>query len=654
MSTTRACPDDTELLALALGEPVVAAVAGHIDECADCRAKRDRFQAEAALLRGSEERATTTRPLTTEHSPAACQHGKPADAGNTQDWTPADSLGTSGTDPVVPEATSAVLDHAEAQSELPDAIGRYKVVGRLGAGGEAEVYRVVHIKLGNDLVLKLSRRRVGTDQHSGLVEEGRLLVDLEHPNLVRIYDLDFHDDRPFLVMEYVHGRNLEQYSAQEPVTPRRAAALVAKLANVMAVAHRHGIIHCDIKPRNILIDKSVQPRLIDFGMARMRHAWSDGVQSPVGGTLSYMAPEQARLEIDRIGPRTDIFALGGVLYFLLAGHAPITRQSQEEVWDQARRCDFDAGALRTAKVPRALERICLKAMAADPASRYPTADALANALESYLRRPVLIAALGLSVLIPAVALGLWSRWPSPPPSPGTAAVPHPAVAPAPAPLVNGLSDEKPAAGSNPSTAFAPTLLTGELTVRVWSKTNEAKRGLIVGEPGALPLLAGENVRLEARLNQPAYLYLLWLDGQGHVSLLYPRADHKFGGSPLGDSARLTLDCPEALDEGLKMQGPGGLETALLLVRRTPLPPGTDLAASIGRLPSSPLRDPLEVAKRGGDEGQPIGALRVDMHRGIDEAQTEKIDDPLIQLLERLRTQIQFEVVKWVRFAYRGK
>jgi serine/threonine protein kinase len=633
-------------------EPVVAAVAAHMDECADCRAKRDRFQSEAALLREHEGRATT--PPTAEASPAVCQHGIPVGDGSTQDWTPADSAEPPRTDPVGPEAASTIRDHAEAHSELPDAIGRYKVVGRLGAGGEADVYRVVHIKLGNDLVLKLSRRRVGTEHHSGLVEEGRLLVDLAHPNLVRIYDLDFLDDRPFLVMEYVHGRNLEQSSVEEPVTPRRAAVLAAKLADVMAVAHRDGIAHCDIKPKNILIDKSGQPRLIDFGIARMRHAWSEGVRSPLGGTLSYIAPEQAQLEIDRIGPRTDIFALGGVLYFLLTGHAPFEGQTQAEVWDRARRCDFDAAALRTAKVPRALERICLKAMAADPASRYATAEALAKALESYLRRPFLIAAIGLIVLTAAVAPELWSRWSSPPPLPGTAAVRHQVVAPALAPPTNTLKDENPAAGSNPSSAVAPTPLTGELTIRVWSKTNRAKRGLIVGEPGALPLLAGENVRLEARLNQPAHPYLLWLDGQGHVSLLYPRPDHKFGGSPSGDSARAAVDCPEALDEGLKMAGPGGLETALLVVRRTPLPAKTDLAASIGPLPPSPLRDPLEVAKRGGDEGQPIGVLRVDIHRGIDVAQTEKIDDPLMQLLERLRTQNHFEVVQWVRFAYRGK
>ena len=208
--------------------------------------------------------------------------GEPPDDGTTHDWTSADPAGARGTDPLGPEAVAAAQHRAEGQDAMPDAIGKYKVVGWLDGGGEADVYRVVHIKLGNDLVLKLSRRRVGADNQSGLFEEGRLLIDLEHPNLVRIYDLDFHDDRPFLVMEYVHGRNLEEYARDEPVTQRRAAALVAKLADVMAVAHRHGITHCDIKPKNILIDELGEPRLIDFGMARLRHAWSDRVESSMG------------------------------------------------------------------------------------------------------------------------------------------------------------------------------------------------------------------------------------------------------------------------------------------------------------------------------------------------------------------------------------
>ena len=226
------------------------------------------------------------------------------------------------------------------------------------------------------MVLKLGRQPVGADDRASLVAEGRLLADLEHINLVRIYDLDFHNDRPFLVMEYIHGRNLEDYARDEPVNPRRAAELVAKLAGALAMVHRRGIVHRDIKPRNILIDEAGEPRLIDFGMARLRHAWSDPPRH-LGGTLAYMAPEQARIEHDRIGPRSDIFGLGAVLYFLLTGEAPFVGETQDESRDRACRCDFDRTP-SIAKVPRRLRRICLKAMAAEPADRYASAEAFSR------------------------------------------------------------------------------------------------------------------------------------------------------------------------------------------------------------------------------------------------------------------------------------
>ncbi len=296
----------------------------------------------------------------------------------------------------------------------------------------------------------------------------------------------------------------------------------------------------------------------------------------VGRDTCLHGPRAARLEIDRIGPRSDIFALGGVLYFLLTGHAPFVGENQNEVWDRARRCDFEAGALRDAKVPRRLERICLKAMAADPADRYATAEALQKALDRFVTRPRILAlaggVAGLALLGGLAYMTLSGRT-DPVHSQNDPAVIQ--LTPKSDPVVI------------PPASSAPAPLTGELTVRVWSKDGR-KDGLEVDKPGALPLLPGEQVHLEAHLNQPAYSYLLWLDGQGHVSLLYPRQDHKFGSSPSDGSARETVHSPEAVDEGLKMKGPGGLETALLLVRRTPLPPSVDLVSSIGPLPPSPL------------------------------------------------------------------
>ena len=133
-------------------------------------------------------------------------------------------------------------------------------------------------------------------------------------------------------------------------------------------------MHQDVKPKNIMLDESGRPRLIDFGMARWRHAWSGSRAGPSGGTLAFMAPEQARVEAKRIGAPSDIFGLGGVLYFLLTGKTPFGGGTRQEQWQRASQCDFDRDAMRAKGVPRRLERIVLKAMATEPGDRYASAD----------------------------------------------------------------------------------------------------------------------------------------------------------------------------------------------------------------------------------------------------------------------------------------
>src|SRR5262249_60045802 len=118
-----------------------------------------------------------------------------------------------------------------------------------------------------------------------------------------------HEGRPFLVMDHVPGLNLAQYAVQRHPTPRQAAAIVAEVARVVAFLHGRGIIHQDIKPRNLLIDESGRPRVIDFGQARLQPAWSEARADVSGGTLAYMSPEQAEGDGDRITTRTDVFGL---------------------------------------------------------------------------------------------------------------------------------------------------------------------------------------------------------------------------------------------------------------------------------------------------------------------------------------------------------
>ena len=225
-------------------------------------------------------------------------------------------------------------DHDPVDLAPGTAIARYVVLARLDEGGEALLYRVLHAELGKPFVLKLSRRPIAAG--NGLAAQGRLLAELDHPRLVKVVDLDVHEGRPFLVMEYVPGLNLGQYAAQRRPDARRAAALVADLARTVAFLHRRGIIHQDIKPRNILIDESDRPRLIDFGQAQLRHAWSETREGTSGGTPAYMAPEQADGRDDRITTRTDVFGLGAVLYELLTGRPPYRAPTASALAELAR------------------------------------------------------------------------------------------------------------------------------------------------------------------------------------------------------------------------------------------------------------------------------------------------------------------------------
>lgn len=373
MTNLSCCPADEVLMPLLAGESIPVEVRDHLDACAVCRRRLEDLRTDLNDLRSASRLAPTlpTRDL------------------------------------VRPRLAT---------------IGKYLIVGTLDAGGQARVYRALHPMLDKELAIKLSRRPV--DEHSDtrhfLVAEGKLLAGLEHPNLARIYDLDFHEDLPFLAMEYIRGSDLRRYTGGSPLAPHRAARIVAEVARALAVVHRHGILHQDIKPQNILIDADGRTRLIDFGMARLRHAWDDGPEEPSGGTPAFMAPEQARGETATMGPRSDLFALGGVLYFLLTGQAPFAASDLVTSLERAASCDFDRAALRRAGVPRRLEAICLKAMAVRPEDRYARAEDLAEDLERYVRRPQLLARSGVALAAALlISLGVW--WLGRAPTPGTVA-----------------------------------------------------------------------------------------------------------------------------------------------------------------------------------------------------------------------------------------
>lgn len=291
-------------------------------------------------------------------------------------------------------------------SECGRQIGKYQVIEKLSEGGQAEVFRVVHPTLRKELALKLCKTQVqisDQDRHE-VVAEGRLLAELDHPGLSRIYDVDFDDNRPYLVMEYIRGRNLREVMRNQRFSPENAVNLVIQVARSVAVAHQAGITHRDLKPENIVIDDSGKPRVIDFGLAILRHGWAGEciVDSTLSGTVRYMAPEQARCEVSQVSARTDVFALGAILFELLTLQPLNSGDGVNGMLRLAREETFDRSALELVKISSELRSVCEQATAATASLRHADADKLADALtrvtSQRIRYPRLLAASGLLVV----------------------------------------------------------------------------------------------------------------------------------------------------------------------------------------------------------------------------------------------------------------
>ena len=212
------------------------------------------------------------------------------------------------------------------ETSLPARIeGRYLLVERIARGGSADVWRAHDEELNRPVAVKLLHPHLVPDERARLrlVAEGRLVASLDHPSIVKMYDVLTDGDTPALVMELIEGESLNLRLARDgAIPPRAAAAISAEVGEALAEAHRHGIVHRDVKPSNILLDTEGHAHLADFGIA---HSLEPGAErltqtGMVVGTPAYIAPEQ--LAGTEVGPHTDIFGLGSVLFEMLTGVPP--------------------------------------------------------------------------------------------------------------------------------------------------------------------------------------------------------------------------------------------------------------------------------------------------------------------------------------------
>jgi serine/threonine-protein kinase len=258
----------------------------------------------------------------------------------------------------------------------------------LGVGGMGVVFRARHLGLNRVVALKmaLAGAYAGPHERARFRREAEAVAALAHPNVVQVHDVGESDGRPFFTMEYVEGGSLAGKLAGKPRPAREAAELVATLARAVHAAHVAGIVHRDLKPANVLLAADGTPKVTDFGLARRVGGEAGLTRTGAAvGTPSYMAPEQARGQAAAVGPATDVYALGAILYELLTGRPPFRAESAAETLQQLLSRDPAPPSRLNAKVPRDLETICLKCLQKGPRCRYATALALAEDLGRYQR-----------------------------------------------------------------------------------------------------------------------------------------------------------------------------------------------------------------------------------------------------------------------------
>ncbi len=304
---------------------------------------------------------------------------------------PAPSVETSSPTVSAPELGPSMAGSAH--------VGKFQIVRRFAqVGGQAAAYLAFDPDLERHVVLK--RYRSGLEGRPGEVEEGRALARVVSPYVARCHGVERSGGEPYLVVEYIPGRNLAEVRSDGPLGTAQVVRILSQLAEGVAAVHACGLVHRDIKPANVILRDDGTPRLVDFGLAT--HLASGRLRER-SGSPPYMAPEQARGESDRIDYRADVFGLGGVLYELLTGHPPHAGSTRSETLERARNSDVTPPHLLDPTVPAPLEAVCLKALAAAPENRHTTALEFAAALRR-AAEPARVAA-------PTPGrLTAWARW----------------------------------------------------------------------------------------------------------------------------------------------------------------------------------------------------------------------------------------------------
>ena len=290
--------------------------------------------------------------------------------------------------------------------DLGQRLGDYQLLERIGRGGVGVVYRACQISLGREVAVKvlLDSTFASREELARFRGEAAAAAGLHHPNIVAIHEVGEEGGQNFFSMDFVAGQDLAALTRQGPLAARQAAELVRKVARAVQHSHEHGILHRDLKPSNVLVDILGEPHVTDFGLAKRMGPGADvghpssptlTLTGQVIGTPGYMSPEQAAGR-RALGPATDIYSLGALLYHLLTARAPFAGETPTAVLRQVEEQEPVSPRLLNPSVPRDLETICLKCLAKEPPRRYPRALDAGHDLQRFLEgQPILARPVGL-------------------------------------------------------------------------------------------------------------------------------------------------------------------------------------------------------------------------------------------------------------------
>ncbi len=266
--------------------------------------------------------------------------------------------------------------------------GRYRILNRLGSGGMANVYKAMDLNLQRDVAVKILRTDLIEDPNfrARFLQEARSAANLTHPNIVTIYDFGHDSGQFFIIMEYVEGNDLKTViRSQGQQSVQQAVDLMIQIGQGVGYAHRAGLVHCDLKPQNILVSPDGRVKITDFGISRALASITPEERADVvWGSPKYFSPEQAAGNAP--SPASDVYALGIILFELLTGELPFEADTSADLAELHQTAQPPTPRIKNPSISIELELILLKVLSKEPAARYRTADQFARVLMNLDKR----------------------------------------------------------------------------------------------------------------------------------------------------------------------------------------------------------------------------------------------------------------------------